>query len=139
MSHPPKLLSDNMLCGGDARHQHCLGRDSSSPSRPEESPLRNAIRRRGFTLIELLIVVVIIGVLASIAVSSFRTVKQKSYVSVLKSDLRNLAVAQEMHFESNRQYSDDLALIRFNPTRGVNLTLTATATGSEAIRSEERR
>jgi len=90
-------------------------------------------RRRGFTLIELLIVVVIIGILASIAVSSFRTVKQKSYVSVLKSDLRNLAVAQEMHFESNRQYSDDLALIRFNPTRGVNLTLTATATGWEAI------
>ena len=93
----------------------------------------HAKRRRGFTLIELLIVVVIIGILASIAVSSFRTVKQKSYVSVLKSDLRNLAVAQEMHFEANRAYSSDLAAIRFNPTRGVNLTLTASPTGWEAI------
>ena len=95
--------------------------------------MRHAKRRRGFTLIELLIVVVIIGILASIAVSSFRTVKQKSYVSVLKSDLRNLAVAQEMYFEANRSYSSVLADIRFNPTRGVNLTLTATATGWEAI------
>ncbi len=93
----------------------------------------HAKRRRGFTLIELLIVVVIIGILASIAVSSFRTVKQKSYVSVLKSDLRNLAVAQEMYFEANRSYSQNLADIRFNPTRGVNLTLTATPTGWEAI------
>jgi prepilin-type N-terminal cleavage/methylation domain-containing protein len=90
-------------------------------------------RRRGFTLIELLIVVVIIGVLASIAVASFRNVKQKSYLSVLKSDLRNLAVAQEMHFEANRAYTDDLALIRFNPTRGVQFSITATATGWEAI------
>ena len=93
----------------------------------------HANRRRGFTLIELLIVVVIIGVLASIAVSSFRTVKQKSYVSVLKSDLRNLAVAQEMYFEANRSYSQDLAMIGFNPTKGVALQLTATATGWEAI------
>ena len=93
----------------------------------------HAKRRRGFTLIELLIVVVIIGILASIAVSSFRTVKQKSYVSVLKSDLRNLAVAQEMYFEANRSYSSVLADIRFNPTRGVNLVLTATPTGWEAI------
>ena len=89
----------------------------------------HAKRRRGFTLIELLIVVVIIGILASIAVSSFRTVKQKSYVSVLKSDLRNLAVAQEMYFEANRSYSSNLAAIRFNPTRGVNLVLTVSPTG----------
>lgn len=90
-------------------------------------------RRRGFTLIELLMVVVIIGILASIAVSSFRTVKQKSYLSILKSDLRNLAVAQEMYFEANRSYSDNLAAVRFNPTEGVDLQLTATTTGWEGI------
>ena len=93
----------------------------------------HANRRRGFTLIELLIVVVIIGILASIAVSSFRNVKQKSYLAVLKSDLRNLAVAQEMHFEANRSYTDNIALLRYNPTKGVNFSLTATATGWEAI------
>lgn len=94
----------------------------------------HARRRRGFTLIELLIVVVIIGVLASIAVSSFRTVKQKSYLAVLKSDLRNLAVAQEMYFEANRSYTSDLAALRFNPTRGVDFQFTTvTTTGWEAI------
>lgn len=94
----------------------------------------HANRRRGFTLIELLMVVVIIGVLASIAVSSFRTVKQKSYVSVLKSDLRNMAVAQEMFFEANRSYTSNLVALRFNPTQGVDFQFTAaTPTGWEAI------
>lgn len=94
----------------------------------------HAKRRRGFTLIELLMVVVIIGILASIAVSSFRTVKQKSYVSILKSDLRNLAVAQEMYFETNRAYTSDLVALRFNPTRGVDLQFpSVTADGWEAI------
>ena len=94
----------------------------------------HAKRRRGFTLIELLIVVVIIGVLASIAVASFRTVKQKSYVAVLKADLRNLAVAQEMYFEANRAYTSNLASLQFNPTRGVDFQFTTvTPTGWEAI------
>jgi prepilin-type N-terminal cleavage/methylation domain-containing protein len=48
-------------------------------------------RREGFTLIELLIVVVIIGVLASIAIPKFANTKDQAYSAQLRSDLRNLA------------------------------------------------
>jgi prepilin-type N-terminal cleavage/methylation domain-containing protein len=53
------------------------------------------MNRKGFTLIELLIVVVIIGILAAIAIPKFAATKQKAYLASMKSDLRNLATAQE--------------------------------------------
>jgi prepilin-type N-terminal cleavage/methylation domain-containing protein len=51
------------------------------------------MKRSGFTLIELLIVVVIIGVLASIAIPKFANTKEKAYLTSMKSDLRNLVTA----------------------------------------------
>lgn len=53
------------------------------------------MNRKGFTLIELLIVVVIIGILAAIAIPKFASTKEKAYIASMKSDLRNLATAQE--------------------------------------------
>ena len=65
--------------------------------------LRNA--RKGFTLIELLIVVVIIGILASIAIPKFANTKDKAKVTGLKSDLRNLVGLQEGHFSVYSRYA----------------------------------
>ena len=56
------------------------------------------LNRKGFTLIELLIVIVIIGILAAIAIPKFATTKEKAYLTAQKSDLRNLATAQEAYF-----------------------------------------
>ncbi len=64
-----------------------------------------SIRRKGFTLIELLIVVVIIGILAAIAIPKFANTKEKAYVSAMKSDLRNLATAQETYFGDYQVYA----------------------------------
>lgn len=58
-------------------------------------------RRTGFTLIELLIVVVIIGILASIAIPKFADTKEKAYFATMKGDLRNLITAQEAHAADN--------------------------------------
>ena len=52
-------------------------------------------QRKGFTLIELLIVMVVIGVLAAIAIPKFGSIKEKAYVTAMKSDLRNLATYEE--------------------------------------------
>ncbi|MEO7964521.1 MAG: prepilin-type N-terminal cleavage/methylation domain-containing protein [Gemmatimonadaceae bacterium] len=87
-------------------------------------------RRQGFTLIELLIVVVIIGVLASIAIPKFQNTKGKANLSALKSDLRNLATAEEAYFYSAGSYSSSLIALNLQPSPGVTITFgTASAAG----------
>jgi type II secretion system protein G len=85
--------------------------------------------RRGFTLIELLIVVVIIGLLAAIAIPKFQNSKGKTYTATLRSDLRNLATAQEAYFYNNNTYTTNLASLNISVTSGVTVTFGA-ANGS---------
>lgn len=59
---------------------------------------------KGFTLIELLIVVVIIGILAAIAIPKFAGTKSKAYVAAMKSDLKNLVLAEESYFADENTY-----------------------------------
>jgi prepilin-type N-terminal cleavage/methylation domain-containing protein len=91
---------------------------------------------RGFTLIELLIVIVIIGILAAIAIPKFTQTKEKSYLAMLKSDIRNLVTVQETYFADNNSYSTLAQLTaenRFSPSRNVTLTTAnETATGWSA-------
>lgn len=54
--------------------------------------------RAGFTLIELLIVVVIIGILATIAIPKFAATKDKAKLGGVRSDLRNIMTAQEAYW-----------------------------------------
>lgn len=87
-------------------------------------------KRHGFTLIELLVVVVIIGILAAIAIPKFQSTKGKANAATLKSDLRNLATAQEAYFYDYTAYTPNLALLRFRPSSGVTVTvLQADASG----------
>ena len=94
---------------------------------------------RGFTLIELLIVVVIVGLLAAIAIPKLANTKQKAYVAQMKSDLKNLATAEEGYFYDSTFYTTSLAsLNNFRSSTGVTLTvLEATAKGwsAEAVHS----
>lgn len=78
--------------------------------------------RRGFTLIELLVVVVIIGVLAAIAVPKFQSTKGKANAASLKSDLRNLATAQEAYFYENLVYTTNTSALNLSLTSGVTIT-----------------
>ncbi len=80
---------------------------------------------KGFTLIELLIVVVIIGILAAIAIPKFANTKEKAYISAMKSDLRNLAAAEEAYFADNLSYTTDITPgsgVDFNSSQGVTVT-----------------
>lgn len=90
-------------------------------------------RRSGFTLIELLIVVVIIGVLAAIAIPKFQNTKGKANLAALKSDLRNLATAEEAYFYQNSTYTSNLTALNLQPSPGVTFTFgTANAAGWSA-------
>ena len=69
------------------------------------------MKERGFTLIELLIVVVIIGLLAVIAIPKVSNTKQKAYVAQMKSDLKNLATAEEAFFYDSTYYTSSLVAL----------------------------
>jgi len=82
------------------------------------------VKSRGFTLIELLIVVVIIGILAVIAIPKFANTKQKAYVAQMKSDLKNLATAEEAYFYDSTSYTTNLvAMNNFRSSTGVTVTV----------------
>jgi prepilin-type N-terminal cleavage/methylation domain-containing protein len=89
--------------------------------------------RRGFTLIELLIVILIIGVLAVIALPNFVRTRERSYIAALKSDLRNLATAEEDYFSTANTYTTSMAQLTFNHTTQVLVDIPeATAAGWRA-------
>jgi prepilin-type N-terminal cleavage/methylation domain-containing protein len=89
--------------------------------------------RRGFTLIELLLVVVIIGILASIAIGELMNTKQRALRSAGIADIRNLTTAQEGFMADNDRYGSisDTAAMRFTPSRG-NTVLSITLAGTPA-------
>ncbi|TFH58480.1 MAG: prepilin-type N-terminal cleavage/methylation domain-containing protein, partial [Gemmatimonadales bacterium] len=62
-------------------------------------------QNQGFTLIELLIVVVIIGILASIAIPKFSAARDRSYVATVILDLKNFASQQEIYHGDNFTYA----------------------------------
>ena len=100
---------------------------------------------KGFTLIELLIVVVIIGILAAIAIPKFASTKQKAYLATMKTDLRNLATAEEgwasNHsgaYSANATYDNTAGTLTadslgYVPSAGVKVVITNAGAGWSAI------
>jgi type IV pilus assembly protein PilA len=107
---------------------------SQITSQPRQvNAVESSASRRGFTLIELLIVVVIIGILAAIAIPKFQSTKGKANAAGLKTDLRNLASAQEAYFFENSGYAAVASDLNLRTSPGVVLTIVdATASGWSA-------
>ncbi len=61
-----------------------------------------------FTLVEIMIVVAIIGLLAAIAIPSFRQARQTSQLNVCLNDLRIYQHALEQYAFPNKQFPDDI-------------------------------
>jgi type IV pilus assembly protein PilE len=78
---------------------------------------------RGFTLIELLIVVVVIGILATIAIPKFSRMREKSYVAAVTSDLKNVASQQEIYLANNYSYAASVADMGHTLTDRVTITI----------------
>jgi type IV pilus assembly protein PilA len=91
-------------------------------------------RDRGFTLIELLLVIVIIGILMAVLIPRWASSRERAFMASMKSDLRNLATAEEAYFYDNATYATSLAsLVSFNPSTGNSVTINqATAAGWSA-------
>lgn len=90
----------------------------------------NSKGEEGFTPIELLVVIAIIGILAAIAIPQFSEYRKRGFDARAKSDLRNLATAEEAYFVDNESYTSTIAsLTGFQPSTVVTLgAITATST-----------
>lgn len=85
MKNTPKLAVGFKLTGGAGAHQS----------------------RAGFTLVEILIVMVIVGILATIGFGSFQTSQLKSRDASRKSDLKQIGNALETYYNDHGQYPTD--------------------------------
>lgn len=61
--------------------------------------------------------------------------KTPAYASDMKSDLKNLDVAQELHFEEHGTYATDFATLGFGPSGGVTVTMVHADAGAWAARA----
>ena len=73
--------------------------------------------RPGFTLIELMIVVLLIGILASMAVYTYRMMVNKARITQAKTVLSHLTKTEATYFSDHDRYTDDVALLNFDPVK----------------------
>jgi Tfp pilus assembly protein PilE len=89
-----------------------------------------------FTLIEVVLMATIIGLLAMIAGPQVSHARERTYLSLMKSDLRNFATAEESYFYDFAVYTAGAASLQqrgFRASQNVTLTVNeATTSGWSA-------
>lgn len=87
---------------------------------------------RGFSILEMLAVMLLLGILAVIALGKYTAVRDKGYLTTLKTDLKNLATHEEIYYHGpgDFSYSNDLTALEFQRSPGVLIDIPeATSTG----------
>ena len=87
-------------------------------------------RPPGFTLVELIVVIVIIGLLATIVIPKLGSSREKALLTSMKSDLRNLLTQQEAWMADSGTYATSFPPGIWRTTTGVTgPTIALTANG----------
>jgi type IV pilus assembly protein PilE len=89
------------------------------------------ISQKGFTLIELMIVVAIIGILAGIAMPSYRDYVTRSSLAEATSGLADRHIKMEQCFQDNRDYTN-AACSAICPGTGKNFNFACTTPAATA-------
>jgi prepilin-type N-terminal cleavage/methylation domain len=85
--------------------QQVLIMKAVSPQKGRGPQMPAMIRdQKGFTLFELIAVMLIIGVLATLAIPQMTAYREKAFNSASASDLKNLKVGMESYVLENQEY-----------------------------------
>ena len=86
---------------------------------------------RGFTLVELLIVIVILGVLATITVFAVRGITDQGEESACAAEWKNLETAQEANMAQRGEYVTEAELVANGLLRNQSSTVDITLSGGD--------
>ena len=81
----------------------------------------------GFTLLELLIVVIIVGVLATIAMPQFSKMTKRFRTAEADNTIGAILTAQLVYYQENAAFADDITKLLVNPPIGARAFFTYTA------------
>ncbi|MEW6719079.1 MAG: prepilin-type N-terminal cleavage/methylation domain-containing protein [Thermodesulfobacteriota bacterium] len=89
----------------------------------------------GFTLIELLIVIMIIGILASLATYGYRHMVNKARMTQAQVALKHLHKTEETYFSEMERYTANLSILGFDPLKYdyYDLSVTLDNTGLDFL------
>ena len=84
---------------------------------------------RGFTLLELLVVTSIIGILASLAIPQYSSLRARGFDSKVEAAVRHVATGEEAYFASHRVYTANVSDLDGMVLADVIITVTAGNSG----------
>jgi Tfp pilus assembly protein PilE len=93
-------------------------------ARETEANVESHVLRNGYSFAGLVLVL-----LAATAMPPHSHSREKAYLGAMKSDLRNLASAQEAYFTDHTRYTTDLAELGFKASTGVTAPKVTVAQG----------
>ena len=73
----------------------------------------------GFTLVEILIVVVIIGILATIAIPTYLRYVERGYASDAKVQIKNILEAAEISYQESGEWPSDIETLENDGYLGI--------------------
>jgi type IV pilus assembly protein PilA len=90
---------------------------------------------RGFTVLELLVVILILGILATLAIMYFLEYREKGYVAMVASDLTSAYDAAIQYYADNPAGSVDMVIITaYGYRRSDNVNLTVVDGSAESLK-----
>ena len=76
--------------------------------------------KKAFTLIEMVIVVVIVGIIASIVLPEYTKAVERNYSKEAKTNLKLIAAAQQQYYMENRHYFPNTQGTTYSDLSGIN-------------------